>query len=394
MGISRIGNEEKLLLRLCVSAPIEDDEFNWDEIDYKRFIHVAGSHNMFGRLQYHTYDKHISAGSRKFWMLMKAIVAAINKMDEKSSKKQDLFIARMLDIMDKNGFNGIVMKGPVLQSIIYADMPYVRPFGYLDVLLPEEQAIAFHAHLLKNEGMRYGGRYSENYDSWYKAGLEMSQHLIPLYDNDGTIEVHHRLNHSFMSTKPNLSVIFEKAEKISTRFGMMTVPDKYDMLIMLCYHMYYHNCYENEMRVSLHVDIIDWLTYIQKTEPKNWVECLLSRTSEHKLFDAVSYCIVHTQQLLECIGFENELDAMLLKEFETETARYKAEEIHSRFMLSERAFGHWNIPYIERFFKDKMQLEKEVAFAIYHELIIEKWEPKLHSIGIYDLHPQEDGHYW
>lgn len=117
MGISRIGNEEKLLLRLCVSAPIEDDEFNWDEIDYKRFIHVAGSHNMFGRLQYHTYDKHISAGSRKFWMLMKAIVAAINKMDEKSSKKQDLFIARMLDIMDKNGFNGIVMKGPVLQSI-------------------------------------------------------------------------------------------------------------------------------------------------------------------------------------------------------------------------------------------------------------------------------------
>ena len=163
---------------------------------------------------------------------------------------------------------------------------------------------------------------------------------------------------------------------------------------MLCYHMYYHNCYENEMRVSLHVDIIDWLTYIQKTEPKNWVECLLSRTFEHRLFDAVSYCIVHTQQLLECIGFENELDAMLLKEFETETARCKAEEIHSRFMLSERAYGHWNIPYIERLFKDKMQLEKEVAFAIYHELIIEKWEPKLHSIGIYDLHPQEDGHYW
>ena len=70
-------------------------------------------------------------------------------MDEKSSKKQDVFIARMLDIMDKNGFNGIVMKGPVLQSIIYTDMPYVRPFGDLDVLLPEEQAIAFHAHLLK-----------------------------------------------------------------------------------------------------------------------------------------------------------------------------------------------------------------------------------------------------
>lgn len=85
---------------------------------------------------------------------------------------------------------------------------------------------------------------------------------------------------------------------------------------------------------------------------------------------------------------------MLLKEFATETARCKAEEIHSRFMLSERAFRHWNIPYIERLFKDKVQLEKEVAFAIYHELIIEKWEPKLHSIGIYDLHPQEDGHYW
>lgn len=86
MGISGIGNEEKLLLRLCVNTPIEDNEFNWDGMDYKHFIHVVGSHNMFGRLRYHTYDKHVSAGSRKFWMLMKAIVAAINKMDEKSSK--------------------------------------------------------------------------------------------------------------------------------------------------------------------------------------------------------------------------------------------------------------------------------------------------------------------
>lgn len=394
MSIARIGNEEKLLLRLCVGTSIKDDEFNWDEIDCERFIHVVARYNMFGRLRYHTYDKHVSEDARKFWMYMKTIIAFINRVDDGSSKKQDAFIARMLDVMEKNGFDGIVMKGPVLQAIIYADMPYVRPFSDLDVLLPEKQAIAFHSHLLKNEGLQYGGRYSENYDSWYKAGLEMAQHLIPLSDKDGTIEVHHRLNPSFMSIKPSLSVIFKNSERVSTRFGTMSIPDKYDMLIMLCYHMYYHNCYETEMRLSFPVDIIDWLAYIQKTGPKNWVECLQSRTHEHKLFDAVSYCIVHAQQLLEYIGFENELDPMLLEKFTTETAKYKAEEIHSRFMLSEQVFGYWNIPYMERLFMDKMQLDKEVAYAIFHELIIEKWEPKLHSMGIFDLHPQKDGYYW
>ena len=63
-------------------------------------------------------------------------------------------------------------------------------------------------------------------------------------------------------------------------------------------------------------------------------------------------------------------------------------------MLCEDSYGHWEIPYVNRMFMEKTALEREVAYAIYHRMIVEKWEPKLHSLGIYDLKPQEDGHYW
>ena len=394
MTESLVTAEEKLLMRLCVRAPIMDDEFDWDNINVQEFIKMSYGHGMFGWVRYHAKTNHLAIHSKEFLTKVYMVSRLLEKTNHDEAARQDAFIARILDIMQKGGYRGIVMKGPVLQAAIYTDKPYVRPFGDLDVLLPEKQALDLYSHLLQYEGFQYVRRYNKNYESWNKAVTEMAQHLIPLYDENGTVEIHHRLSSFFMTVKPDLRIIFKNAISMSTRWGEMLIPDKYDMFVMLCYHMYYHNCYENEVRLLLHIDIIDWLCYMQETEPIDWLNKLQARVQEHNLFDVVSYCIVQTQEVLECIGFSNYLCKDILDIFATEESRNKAEEIHSRFMLCETAFGHWNIPYVKRIFMDKQMLEKEVAYAIYRNLIVEKWEPKLHSIGVYDIYPQADGHYW
>lgn len=391
---TQITLERQLTMRMCVKKAIEIEEYEWSQLDAKVFLVEIYRQGMLGWLEYHLNSLEFPVRKVDFWAKIATIAKLAFEQQRQFVKRQDNFIEKVLDIAHKINVQCIVMKGPALQSTVYSQIPYARTFSDLDILLPTESALTLYSHLINNERFRCGERYLENYESWFKAGVEMSQHLIPLHDENGTVEIHHRLNQYFMTSKPNVALIFRNSYRISTKWGAMCIPDAYDMFIMICYHMFYHHCYESETRLCLHIDIIESLLYLKGKDPGNWFELLSDRINQHNMHDVVTYCIVQTYRLLSAINYSHVISSDVQSYFITEESYLKSEEIHSRFMLEETVWGYWKIPYVERLFTEKQILEREVAYAIYHKLIVKKWEHKLHSLGIYDLHPQEDGHYW
>lgn len=386
--------EQKLLIRLGLQDQISYKEFAWKEMNAIEFIKCVYKHHMVGWFLYHLKLLDAESTAEYFWGKAKAINAILAKRQCIDVTKQDIFITKMLDIFRMQNIRGVVMKGPVLQSTLYAEFPYARPFDDLDVLFDRDTALGPNSFLIKKLNFHYSEKYAEHYDSWHTAMTAMCQHLVPLSDDNGVIEIHLRLGPSFMKTRPNIDKIIRNAHEIQTKWGFMYVPDCYDMLIMLCYHMYYHQYYENEMRMAFHVDIINWLAYLQKMNPDDWINRIVHCTDEHNMYDVVAYCIVKCYQVLQFIHRESIIPKEIIELFINDNSKAVSEEIHSRAILSEKAFGCWAAPYVNRLFIEKQQLDKELACAIFHNTMAEKWKSTLHSIGIHDLQPENGWYYW
>lgn len=382
----------RFVVRLGIDVPINEDEFTWENMSWKKALEIVLRGKMYGWAQWHIGKITSKMKALEFWKrLREGILIFGHNMHTINDASR--FISMLQKDLNDNNLKGVIMKGPVLAEKIYKGIEYVRPFSDIDLLMKPDDGLYFHRYLIESGKYTVPSRYVNNYDSWMKSCVHMSQHYIPLSNEYGKVEIHHRLNQYFIRNAPNVDVILRNAELCNILGTDVYIPDTFDMFIILCFHMYYHHAYENEFTINRHVDIYKWISYMDLINGDR-LKNLKERSDNYGCSSALFYCLYNTNELFESYCGTRVIPQEVIRAFEYPNCIEDVECIRSRFLLSEQTYGKWKIPYKERVFYDKKDLEYEVAFGLYQQTLIERWEGKLNSIGICDLKIQEDGHYW
>ena len=147
---------------------------------------------------------------------------------------RNLFLARrlleVLAVLENAGIAALPYKGPALAVAAYGDLG-LRPFGDLDIVVSERQALAAKA-LLESRGYR---SLIPRTDSEEAGRLPRSAYAFPLRSADGRVlvEIHWKLTHSLPVTLDDLLVGAEPLPLLGS-----TVPGicAEQLLLVLCVH--------------------------------------------------------------------------------------------------------------------------------------------------------------
>lgn len=361
------------------------ENINMASINWDKFLEYGKEHKVLGFFKYHLSSKKLVRKIRIPTQILELIFR--NQVD--TVLHYDRHAKEILDIINANSIPYGVLKGPALRSNIYKSFPNVRGSYDLDILVYEKDAAILY-QLLKEKGYEIGYRYVENSLEWEKAFVNLVQHYAPLVKDHFCVEIHHRLHQSFISEKPNANIIVQDCDTVIGSFGEMKIPNKYDLLLSICYHLYYHHCFESEYYLKNHVDIANYLLYY--SDNFDW-EIFLQRVIKHNIRLSVSYALYFTNIIyFDILGFYIIPPAKLETIFPIDFMKEK-DAVKIRFLLENTTYGYWDNSYKERLFLGKVTNERNTAFFIYLKNIEEVWTKKLNTLDIHGIHVQPEGHF-
>ncbi len=277
--------------------------------------------------------------------------------------------ASIVGLLEKKGFRPLFLKGVALAQTLYEHYPEVRPFGDIDILVPEDQANNIFRILLKEAG--YHCPWNTNFQ---KLLVHIIQHYPVISKKGLRIDIHHRLTLRFQPYSVNTLRIIKDARRVSLNGTEILIPCLEDMLLHLCIHLYFHHAIENSYKLNPHADIHNMISNYQ--DIINWNK-FVTNVLKDRLNLPVAYSLYYTNIIYGKVVPKQVLQNIMSPEFEKEKDAMK-----NVFLLSDVVFGFWHISYLKRLFSSKELLLKHMKECFLSYVMQETWANAFREIGI------------
>jgi len=192
-------------------------------------------------------------------------------------------LAEILGLLAEEGISVLVAKGAAVGAF-YPD-PALRPFGDLDLLVPQVQAKQ------AEEALHRLGYSCSMPKAWWSDHLH---HLPPMVRDEGSlaIEVHWRLDHEDMAGRLPAEDLWARAVSWSVEGQPALRLDAVDMALHLCLHA----VVQHRARLGLR-PLCDLAQVTDGWEQERW-DALVRRTEGYGLARPVYLMLVMLEQLL------------------------------------------------------------------------------------------------
>lgn len=269
----------------------------------------------------------------------------------------------------------VVLKGIGLAETVYNEKPWIRDFNDIDILAEEEKADGIYNYLIKN--LKYICNASQGEQRVYK---EFFQHYAPVFNDGICVELHHRLTQKNDLYRINTNRIIKKACKLDIDGQTIYIPDKEDMLISLCYHLYQHEYRETRYQLKCYSDIFNFLIHYQNKF--KW-SVFLEQVRVDKLEFPIMYSLYHVNNLYNNILDTRIVPNQVLENLRQDDFNSKKDAIVSRHLFNnDEPIGYWNCSHIERLFTDTKILRGELCKKYFFYTCQKEWEQECEKMNI------------
>ncbi|MDO4757438.1 MAG: nucleotidyltransferase family protein, partial [Parabacteroides sp.] len=139
----------RFVVRLGIDVPINEDEFTWENMSWKKALEIVLRGKMYGWAQWHIGKITSKMKALEFWKrLREGILIFGHNMHTINDASR--FISMLQKDLNDNNLKGVIMKGPVLAEKIYKGIEYVRPFSDIDLLMKPDDGWYFHRYLIES----------------------------------------------------------------------------------------------------------------------------------------------------------------------------------------------------------------------------------------------------
>lgn len=135
-----------------------------------------------------------------------------------------------------DGIRWLILRGPVLGAALYGDV-FLRPFGDLDLLVPEADVLETLRRLDEAGAVPLPGALE---DAYYLRHHLHVQRYLPGPVRPVLMEVHWRVDHPYTLYTPDLNGLFARARQVSVLDAATPMPDSEDLLLLLAMHALKH----------------------------------------------------------------------------------------------------------------------------------------------------------
>ena len=379
MNNLNIGNEEKLILYCSIYGDIDlaesiQENVDMDKVSGKRFLDV---------LRGNAYkDRNLIAYNLHKYQLYDTMSDEVKEyLDTKQKEAQSFYEEKIREIryieekLSEIRQKFLVLKGFGISETVYKDLPYIRDFNDIDILVDENDADAVYDYLLSNMGYQCDKSPGERLV--YK---KFFQHYAPIHRNGITVEMHHRLTQKDDPYDIDTKRMLQDAQSLQVRDVCLLIPDQTDMLISLCYHLFQHEYRESRYMLRPYTDIFNYLCLHR--DKFDWI-LFQQRVREEHLDFPIAYSLFYVNDLYEQLLRMDIVPGEVLTNIMPHDFNEKKEAIVSRHLFNNDApIGYWEEPHMERIFMETKTLRQELCRKFFFYYSDKGWQEECRKLGI------------
>lgn len=379
-----LGNEEKLILYCTLYGDIKLDEYIKKEIDIE---HIS-EQKLMGMLNGDTFKLR----SLFFYNLHKYELYAkmprkiqrfADEEEEKAKRDFDKYVEEIIYVNRKlleRNIRFIILKGIGIAETVYHNVPFLRNFDDIDILVNESDADEIYGYLLNDMG--YLCKKSVGERLVYKTFF---QHYAPVSRNGIHLEMHHRLTQRGDGYNIDTRKIMQNAKKICLLGTSVMIPNETDMLMHLCYHLFQHEYREARYMIKPYADIFNFLLYYQYSFDWNQFQ---TTTLENGLQFPVAYSLYYINRLYGQLFGKEMIPKEVLANIIPEDFMEKRNLIVSRHLFNgDEPIGYWGESHMERLFMETKKLRQELCRKYFFFSSEKCWKEECSALGV----PFEEG---
>ncbi len=374
----KIGNEERLLLLETIYkdniAEKHLDEIEYRKLSEKKLLTSLKTDNYKIRsLLIYNLKKH-----GLFNKMPYMVKEFLNEEEKRAKEKFDQKISEIKYIQKKLSDirrSFLILKGAGMAYTVYKEKPYIRDFNDIDILVEETEADNIYKYFL--ESMGYVCKKGLSEQLIYK---NFFQHYAPICREGVYVEMHHHLTQKQDPYYIDTKRIMNNADILYIDNMPVYIPNKEDMLISLCYHLFQHEYREARFMLKPYPDIYNLLySYKDNFEWNKLIENVKKDKIEFPVIYSL-YCVNHIyKELLDVdIVPENVLDVLMPKDFYE-----RKDAIVSRHLFNnDEIIGVWSKTHKERLFMGTKELRQELCRKYFFYTSEKYWKEECNKLNI------------
>ena len=277
--------------------------------------------------------------------------------------------------MSKAQYPFLILKGLGMAETVYKENPYIRDFNDIDILVKEEEADEIYAYFLEDIG--YACEASIGEQLVYK---KFFQHYAPICRDGVYVEMHHRLTQEDDPYRINTKRIMNSADIIYLGDTSIYIPNKTDMLINLCYHLFQHEYRESRFMLKPYSDIYNFLYCYQDTF--EW-DTFVKYVKNDNIEFPITYSLYFVNMLYREIFCKDIVPIEILELLMPADFDARKDSIISRHLFNgDAAIGTWAKPHMERLFMEAKDLRRELCRKYFFYVSERHWKEECDKLNI------------